>query len=151
SSLPGLTRQSINLRRGLLRRRWTRGSSPRVTAGAVRPRFSFLATPPRLPRRNALKVRATSRHGERNERTQENREEDYTNKGAGERGAEKSGESEGRAEARAAGAGAGQQRRTDHLVLQAHRPSPARRIRRHGRGYVDSDRARRPPHPLARA
>src|SRR5262249_5451503 len=31
SSLPGLTRQSIHLRRTFLRRRWMRGSSPRMT------------------------------------------------------------------------------------------------------------------------
>src|SRR5205807_2532899 len=31
SSLPGLTRQSIHLRKNVLRRRWMRGSSPRMT------------------------------------------------------------------------------------------------------------------------
>ena len=31
SSLPGLTRQSILFAKKFLRRRWTRGSSPRVT------------------------------------------------------------------------------------------------------------------------
>src|SRR5262249_53586099 len=122
-----------------------------TASGIWGPRFRG-TTPPRLPHRNALKVRATSGHGEWNESwKEEGREENCKNKEAGEGGAEKSGESEGRAEARDARAGAGQQRRTHHLELQAHRPSPARRIRRHGRRHVDPDRARRPPHPLARA
>src|SRR5262249_57084819 len=35
SSLPGLTGQSIHLRKKLLRRRWMRGSSPRMTTCAM--------------------------------------------------------------------------------------------------------------------
>src|SRR6266511_4381779 len=35
-SLPGLTRQSIPLRKNFLRRRWMRGSSPRMTRDASR-------------------------------------------------------------------------------------------------------------------
>ena len=49
------------------------------------------------------------------------------------------------------GAKPARQRRTDHVEFQAHRPSRARRLRRHGRRHVDPDRAGRPPHPLARA
>src|SRR5712691_1405399 len=44
-----------------------------------------------------------------------------------------------------------EQWRTDHLEFQAVEPPYARRFRRHGRRHVDPDRARRPPHSLARA
>src|SRR3954449_5652240 len=44
-----------------------------------------------------------------------------------------------------------QQRRAHYLEFQAAQPPPARRLRRHGRRHVDSDRAGRPPHPLAGA
>src|SRR6516225_1003282 len=101
----------------------------------------------RLPRSNALKLPAMSGHGEWNEsRTQEDREEDCQEQEAGEEsGAEKSGGKESRASA------SGPCERADHLEFQAHRPSLARRFRRHGRRHVDPDRARRPPYPLARA
>jgi hypothetical protein len=34
-SLPGLTRQSIHLAKSFVRRRWMRGSSPRMTGYAI--------------------------------------------------------------------------------------------------------------------
>src|SRR5215831_6281244 len=108
----------------------------------------------RLPRSNALKLPAMLGHGEWNEsRTQEDREEDRQEQEAGEEsGAEKGGGKESRASARGPREKSDQQRRrADHLEFQAHRPSLARRFRRHGRRHVDPDRARRPPHPLARA
>src|SRR5262245_47692126 len=108
----------------------------------------------RLPRSNALKLPAMSRHGEWNEsRTQEDREEDCEEQEAGEESSpEKSGGKEGPPPARGPREKSDQQRRrADHLEFQAHRPSLARRFRRHGRRHVDPDRTRRPPHPLARA
>src|SRR5262249_584213 len=108
----------------------------------------------RLPRSNALKLPAMSRHGEWNEsRTQEDREEDCEEQEADEEsGAEKSGGKGSRAPAPGPREKSDQQRRrADHLEFQAHRPSLARRFRRHGRRHVDPDRTRRPPHPLARA
>src|SRR5215831_13274913 len=94
-----------------------------------------------------------SGHGEWNEnRTQEDREEDRQEQEADEEsGAEKSGGKESRAPAGRPHEKSKQQRRADHLEFQADRPSLARRFRRHGRRHVDPDRARRPPHPLARA
>src|SRR5262245_4052576 len=108
---------------------------------------------PRLPRSNALKLPAMSGHGEWNEsRTQEDREEDRQDQDAGEdAGAEKSRRQESRPSPRGPREKSNQQRRTDHLEFQAHRPSPTRRLRPHGRRHVDPDRTRRPPHPLARA
>ena len=43
------------------------------------------------------------------------------------------------------------QRPTGHLELQAAQSPYARWLRRHGRGHVDPDCARRPPHPVAGA
>src|SRR5260370_6900072 len=109
--------------------------------------------PPRLPRANAVKIAAMSGHGDWNEsRTKEDCKENCQNQEAGEEGGpEKSGGKEASPEASASHKKSKQQRRTDHLEFQAHRPSLARRLRRHGRRHVGPDRARRPPHPLARA
>src|SRR5262249_61917840 len=87
-------------------------------------------------------------HGEWNEsRTQEGRKKD--GKEASDEGSEESAES--CAEACRSRENSAQQRRANHLELQTHRPSSARRLRRHGRRHVDPDRTPRAPHPLAPA
>src|SRR5258708_12063274 len=108
--------------------------------------------PPRVASANALKLVAMSGHGDWNEsRTQEDCKENCQNQEAGEEGGpEKSGGKEASPEASASHKKSKQQRRTDHLEFQAHRPSLARRLPLNGPRHVDPDPARRPPHPLPR-
>src|SRR5262245_35196799 len=85
-------------------------------------------------------------HGGREKGTQEGREKG--GKKAGDGGGEESAET--CAETCRFRENSAQKRRSNHLELQTHRPSSARRLRRHGRRHVDPDRTRRSPHPLAR-